>query len=241
MAHERRPLTRASHTRTQEVQPRPAENPVWRRLATRVSGGGGVPELQRQSPPAAATPGCLGAGKATARTTDTSDLFYFSPVTEPCLACPDSDPWACPKLADYVFPPIMTDAVQFSWQMRFGTFYNDKGTIRPGPGKKTHVVQKIEVSFNFATAPAGGYNYTPLYWEAFALEPDGTTTIDHWQFELPDGTSGDWRYVGTVYLTEQLPAGMTVGAVAEAHELPSTTTEPKGLGRVVGTRQIGAK
>jgi hypothetical protein len=128
---------------------------------------------------------------------------------------------------------VNTGPVAFSWQEKF---------LNVGAPHKAYVIQKIEKNFTFTTAPATPYSYTPLYWEAFPLLYNGSQTdIDYWQFDLPDGTSGTWAMKGTCYFSEQLPTGMVVGNVPDAGDLPSTTTQPKGLGHALGVRQIGAK
>lgn len=136
---------------------------------------------------------------------------------------------------------VATGPVQFSWQVKFLTFTNEGGTYRNGAGKYSHVIQKIEKHFDFNHPPTGDYKFTSPYWEAFDVRPHGQSEIDYWQFEIPDGTSGNWSMSGTVYLVEELPDGMAVGNVPDAGSAPSTTTEPAGLGRILGTRQIGAK
>jgi hypothetical protein len=196
--------------------------------------------IHRQAPPGniGIQANCQTPAKPVVQTT-TSDMFYIYDVKPPCYACPNSDPNACPKLAQEIFPPVATPPVQFSWQVIFQTLFKDKrGTGMPGPGKKTHVIQKIEKAFNFTTSPASAYTYTSPYWEAFALDANGQTEIDYWQFEIPDLTAGTWEQKGTLYLTEQLPAGMAVGNVPDSAGAPSIATEPKGLGHICGTRRI---
>jgi|GEM_PF-4094017 len=160
--------------------------------------------------------------------------FWISEVTAPCYACPNSSPDACPKLAQKIFPPVSTNPVSFSWQVRFGVIVEEWGKVKPGRAAKTHVIQKIENTFSFTTAPPAGYSTTPVYWEAFALDSNRQTDIDYWQFDLPDLAAGTWEKKGT-------PAGMAVGNVPDSAGAPSTATEPKGLGRVVATRRIGGK
>lgn len=216
---------------------RSSANPLWSRLATRPVGGAGVYGSPTQSS-ASNSPNCL-KSTATAKSEDLSSRLDTSQVTPPCLSCTNSDANACPKLADRSYVP--TGPVQFSWQVKFLTFTREGGSSRSGPGKFSHVIQKIEKNVDFSQPPAGDYPYTPLYWEAFDVTGDGQSDIDYWQFELPDGASGNWSMAGTLYLVEQLPDGMAVGNVTDAGNLPSTTTEPDRLGRVLGTRRIGAK
>lgn len=167
--------------------------------------------------------------------------FWMRDVTSPCYACPNSLPDACPKLAQKMFPPVSTNPVSFSWQVRFGVIVEDGVKENPRRAAKTHVIQKIENTFSFSTAPSAGYPFTPVYWEAFALDSSYQTDIDYWQFDLPDLSAGTWEKKGTLYLVDQLPAGMAVGNVTDAGDLPSTTTEPKGLGRVVATRRVAGR
>jgi hypothetical protein len=167
-----------------------------------------------------------------------SELLSIAEVAAPCYACPNSNPDACPKLAQKIFPPIATGPVQFSWQVRFNSFYREKGIGKPGRGKNTHVIQRIQQMFNFTTPPANPYPYTPVYWEAFELDDHGQTEVDYWQFEIPDLTAGSWTREAALYFTDQLPGGMAAGNVPEASGAAATTNEPKGLGRILGTRQI---
>jgi hypothetical protein len=193
------------------------------------SGATAATRIQRQN--------CRTAESPTAQTTD-SDFLKISQVTPPCYACPNSSPDACPKLAQKIIPPVATDPVQFSWQVRFLSFYRDKDTVKKGRGKNTHVIQKIEKKFSFDTGPVDPYRFDPVYWEAFELNEDGQTEVDYWQFDIPDLTAGTWEQDGTLYLTDQLPQGMAVGNVPDASGAPSTGNEPKGLGRIRGTRRI---
>ena len=178
-------------------------------------------------------------GQSDARIVKLSELLSISKVKAPCYACPNSDPDACPKLAQKIFPPIATGPVQFSWQVRFNSFYREKGIGKPGRGKNTHVIQRIQQTFNFTTPPASAYPYTPVYWEAFELDDHGQTEIDYWQLEIPDLTAGSWNREAALYLTDRLPEGMAVGNVPEASGVAATMNEPKGLGRILSTRQIG--
>ncbi len=206
-------------------------------------GGAASPaRIQRQNPPAgaapAAQPNCQTPQSPKGESTD-SDLFKITPVTPPCYACPNSTPDACPKLAQEIFPPVATAPVQFSWQVRFNTIFWDKGIAKPGRGNNINVVQTMEKIFNFSTAQPA-YAFTPLYWESFLLDDAGQSERDFWQFELPDLTSGTWEVKSSLYLTEQTAAemGMAVGNVPDAGGAPSTLTEPKKLGRILGTRRI---
>jgi len=180
----------------------------------------------------AATVGCNTTAKPKATMEDRSDRLDVLEKTPPCLACPNSHPDTCPKLAQRIFPPTATGPVQFSWQVIF---------YRYGRATDTHVIQKIENTFGFSTPPATNYAYTPKYWEAFQLNNNDQTEIDYWQFELPDLSAGTWEKKGTLYLTDHLPAGMQVGNVNDAGGLPSSTTEPRGLGRVLGTRLFAGR
>ena len=202
-----------------------------------MGGGAGVYGSPTQSS-GSTSPNCL-KSSATAKSEDLSEKLYTSQVTPPCLSCPNSDANACPKLADRSYD--RTGPVQFSWQVKFLTFTREGGSSKSGPGKYSHVIQKIEKNLDFSHPPASEYAYTPVYWEAFDVRPDGQSKIDYWQFELPDGASGNWSMTGTLYLVELLPDGMAAGNVADAGNLPSTTTEPARLGRILGTRRIGAK
>lgn len=121
------------------------------------------------------------------------------------------------------------------------TFTKEGGSYKKGPRKYSHGNQKIEKNFSFTNSPTSDYNYTSPYWEAFDVRSGGQSGIDYWQFEIPDGTSGSWSMSGTLYLVEALPDGMTVGNVPDAGVVPSTPTEPAGLGRILGTSRIGAK
>lgn len=238
-ARERMPVDAAKRSPERAgPAPRPSGSALWTQLAMRPVGG--APDVQRATPGNAASnsPNCL-TSTATARSEDLSDKLDTSEVKPPCLACPNSDPRACPKLADRSY--IGTGPIQFSWQVRFLTYANQDGFYGKGVGKRTHVIQRVEKSFDFVNPPAGSYPYTSLYWEAFDVRPSGQSEIDYWQFEIPDGTSGSWTMTGTLHLAQELPDGMATGNVPEAGGVPSTTTEPKGLGRVVGTRRIGAK
>lgn len=162
------------------------------------------------------------------------DMFIISDETKPCYACPNSLPNACPKLADKILPPVITGPVQFSWQVKFLTL--GEGNIE----KKAYVIQKINKVFNFSVPPSTAYTLSTLYWEAFELK-NRQTEIDYWQFEIPDTTAGTWEMNASLYLTDQLPQGMITNAAPEAHGLPSSTSEPKGLGRIRGTRRITGK
>lgn len=162
------------------------------------------------------------------------DMFVISDVTKPCYACPNSLPNACPKLADKIIPPVATGPVQFSWQVKFLTL--GEGNIE----KKAYVIQKINKVFNFSVPPPATYSLSTLYWEAFELK-NRQTDIDYWQFEIPDNTAGTWEMNASLYLADQLPQGMIANAAPEAHGLPSSTSEPKGLGRIRGTRRITGK
>ncbi len=165
--------------------------------------------------------------------------FWMSEVTSPCYACPNSLPDACPKLAQKIFPPVITNPVSFSWQVRFGVIVEEGGKVKPGRAAKTHVIQKIENTTSFSTAPPSGYPSTPAYWEAFALDSNHQTDIDYW-LRSPDLTAGTWEKKGTLYLVDQFPSGWQWERPDSAGA-PSTATEPKGLGRVVATRRIGGK
>jgi hypothetical protein len=201
--------------------------------------GGWVPSVS----PSPAAVACSATANPKARVEILVDppWFWMSEVTAPCYACPNSSPDACPKLAQKIFPPVSTNPVSFSWQVRFGVIVEEGGKMKPGRAAKTHVIQKIENTICFSTAPPSGYPSTPVYWEAFALDSNHQTDIDYWQFDLPDLTAGTWEKKGTLYLVDQLPAGMAPGNVPNSAGAPSTATEPKGLGRVVATRRIGGK
>jgi hypothetical protein len=203
-----------------------------------VGGDAGVHGSPTQSS-APNSPKCL-KSEATATSERLSYKLYTSEQKPPCLACPNSDSNACPKLADRIMYG-RTGPVQFSWQVKFLTYINVGGRKVPGLGEYSHVIQKIEKNFSFTNPPAGDFEYTSPYWEAFDVRPGGESGIDYWQFEIPDGTSGSWSMSGTLYLVEKLPDGMAVGNVPDASGAPSTKTEPAGLGRILGTRRIGAR
>ena len=158
--------------------------------------------------------------------------FGFDEVTPPCLSCPISPENACPKLGDRSLTPRTATPVQYSWQVRMKALpIAYRGKL---PRPKTHVVQKIESGPTFTT---GGEDFQACanpYWEAFELDGNGNTVIDYWQAELPDGSAGTWSVKGTCYLTDGLPAGMEVTAGSCAVDLPSTTQEPRKLGRRAG-------
>ena len=199
------------------------------------SEAGAAPVLQRQQPPAAAQPPPCRATKAPAFSASGSKLFEIDTEKGPCYACPSSLPEACPRM----YPPG-AGPVQFSWQAKFFVWHREDGAFGLGGGKKTYVIQKMEKVFNFNPA-VPNYQFTPLYWEAFEIGAGGETKRDHWQFELPDHTAGDWELKGTLYLTDSLPDGMAVGNVPDAGSLPSTINKPKGLGRVRGSRHAWGK
>jgi hypothetical protein len=205
-----------------------------------VLNGAATPGTTASAAGTATQSNCLNSTSGIEKKTET-ELFSIVDVAPPCYACPNSDQFACPKLADKIFPPVFTGPVQFSRQVRFLTMYKDKGIAQKGPGNKKYVIQKIEKLINFSVPPPSAYTYTSPYWEAFEINADGETEIDYWQLGMPDLTAGDWEMKATLYLTEQLPAGMALGNVAEAGGIPSATAEPKGLGRIRGTRSITGK
>ena len=160
--------------------------------------------------------------------------FAFKEVNSPCLSCPNSPENACPKEGDTSLTPRTATPVQYSWQARMTAVPAPYKNRLPRP--RTHVVQKIESAVSFTT---GGDDFQACgspYWEAFELDANGSTAVDYWQAELPHGSAGTWSVKGTCYLTDGLPAGMEVRADSCAAALPSTTQEPRKLGRVVGER-----
>lgn len=211
----------------------------------RCMGGAVTPSAPSASSPAtgAASSGCSTTAEPKARVEIFGDppWFWMKEEKPPCFACPNSLPDACPKLAQRIFPPVSTNPVSFSWQVRFGVIIEEGGKVKPGRAAKTHVIQKVETAFSFSTAPPANYPSTPVYWEAFAIDSNHQTDIDYWQFELPDLTAGTWEKKGTLYLVDQLPAGMAVGNVPDSAGAPSTATEPKGLGPVMATRRIAGR
>src|SRR6516225_6369316 len=88
--------------------------------------------VQPQAPPTAST-NCLTPANPTGKTQKLSPMFAYSQVTAPCLACPNSNPSACPKLGDKRIQPVNTGPVAFSWQEKF---------LNVGAPHKTHVIQK---------------------------------------------------------------------------------------------------
>jgi hypothetical protein len=150
---------RPSRTPRTGPAPRPSANPLWTRLAMRsVGGDAGVYGSPTQSS-APNSPKCL-KSEATATSERLSYKLYTSEQKPPCLACPNSDSNACPKLADRIMYG-RTGPVQFSWQVKFLTYINVGGRKVPGLGEYSHVIQKIEKNFSFTNPPAGDYNTHP--------------------------------------------------------------------------------
>jgi hypothetical protein len=152
-----------------------------------------------------------------------------------------------------VTPKIYGNCGQFLWLTNWTT-----------SGRNGFIVQEIVNTYSArdctgaadtdtATVP------TPHFYEAWKVDARGNTTPelvtpdgrfnDKWsRRERADsngtpGSQGEWSTSGKAYWAASLDpaASFTVGAVYDAHDLPSTTKRPANLGTSLDDRQVGGR
>jgi len=140
----------------------------------------------------------------------------------------------------------------FQWDVNFST------SLRRG-----WIIQELTNIWSPANCNGTAYgfaNATPHYYEAWWVDNAGKVWIptslttpptigtpaiadDQWRRPMMPGTSGTWRMSARLFTTLTLPAGLTIGGVADAIALPSSagTISSDTLGLLAASRSIGGE